>query len=515
MSRTIVVWCPDWPFVASGLAGARAAVLKGNRVVACSRAAGADGVRAGQRRREAESFSPGIVFVKEDPARDVRAFEPVVKAVSYFSPYVEVTRPGLCSISARGPSRYFGGEERLCVLLTAAASEAVESIAGEEAPRCSTGVADTPFAARLAARASAHVPPGRTPEWLSGFPVEVLPARAVVELLVRLGIRHLGQFAVMEEATVSDRFGLEGVRAHRLARGVDGDRLLLSEPPPDLSVQLELDEPVEQVETASFLAAGLADELVSRLVGHGLACTRLLVEASTEHGEELSRLWGSDRPFTARAMVDRLRWQLEGWLSPLETGRANLPTAGITLIRLAACEVSRDSGRQLGFCGDRSEGGEALQRAAARVQGLLGHESIGTAVIIGGRTFSDQVRFVPWGEPRGEVVGAGSPWPGRIPPPAPSVVYREPSLVSLRDPNGQPVEVSGRGQLSGRPSILFSSPGRQRKVTGWAGPWPVEERWWDPSLHRRQARMQVELEDGSAHVLALERGRWAVEASFD
>ncbi|HEX8803675.1 MAG TPA: hypothetical protein VF743_05765 [Acidimicrobiales bacterium] len=51
-------------------------------------------------------------------------------------------------------------------------------------------------------------------------------------------------------------------------------------------------------------------------------------------------------------------------------------------------------------------------------------------------------------------------------------------------------------------------------ITAWAGPWPCDERWWDPARHRRRARVQVEA-GGVAHLLVLESGRWWVEATYD
>jgi protein ImuB len=52
-------------------------------------------------------------------------------------------------------------------------------------------------------------------------------------------------------------------------------------------------------------------------------------------------------------------------------------------------------------------------------------------------------------------------------------------------------------------------------VRAWAGPWLYDERWWDPIGHRRRARFQVVLEDGTAHLLTIEAGRWWVEATYD
>jgi protein ImuB len=53
------------------------------------------------------------------------------------------------------------------------------------------------------------------------------------------------------------------------------------------------------------------------------------------------------------------------------------------------------------------------------------------------------------------------------------------------------------------------------RVAAWAGPWPIDERWWDPLAHRRRARFQVVLEQGSALLLMLEKGEWCVEAFYD
>ncbi len=81
--------------------------------------------------------------------------------------------------------------------------------------------------------------------------------------------------------------------------------------------------------------------------------------------------------------------------------------------------------------------------------------------------------------------------------------------------------VTGRGELGDRPDRLrFEREGGRagrsgwRTVTRWAGPWPAEQRWWDPLTGRRRARLQVILDDHSAHLLVVERGRWWVEASY-
>jgi protein ImuB len=106
------------------------------------------------------------------------------------------------------------------------------------------------------------------------------------------------------------------------------------------------------------------------------------------------------------------------------------------------------------------------------------------------------------------------PWPGRLPSPSPAVVARSPLPVGVCDERGDDVVVSGRGLL-GSPPATVEVDGRRVAVTAWAGPWLVEERWWDTERSRRVARLQVCTDDGVARLLTLEDGRWWVEAVYD
>jgi len=53
-----------------------------------------------------------------------------------------------------------------------------------------------------------------------------------------------------------------------------------------------------------------------------------------------------------------------------------------------------------------------------------------------------------------------------------------------------------------------------RRVTGWAGPWPLAERWWDPAAARRRARFQLATDDGLAWLAVVQDGSWLVEAGY-
>jgi protein ImuB len=531
--RVLVAWCPDWAVVAAGVALDRPAiVVHANRVVACSPAARAEGVVEGLRRREAQGRCPQAELLAADPARDARAFEPAIAALDVLCPRVEITRPGSCALATRGPSRYHGGDEALAERVGAVLSGALGGVA-----QVHVGVADGMLAATGAARRATPdtpvvVPAGASAAFLAPWPVTTLVEAAVaevaglpedrtaeiVDVLGRLGLRTFGALAGVPAGDVLARFGTEGAVLRRLARGLDARPLAARHPAPDLVVTVELDPPVERVDTAAFVAVGLAGELHQKLGRRGLACTRVVVAAETEHGETLERCWRHEGTLGAAAVAERVRWQLDGWLSG---SAATRPTAGITRLVLRPEEVVAARGRQLGFWGGETLLDERAARALARVAGLLGAEAVRVPERQGGRGPGEQLTMVPSmavdlveGRPAARPGWVSEPWPGRLPAPTPALVHPDPPPVDLVDGDGHVVGVSGRGAITASPETLVTG-GVRAAVEAWAGPWPADERWWDPGAHRRRARLQVVTGDGTAHLLTLEGGRWWLEATYD
>jgi protein ImuB len=68
--------------------------------------------------------------------------------------------------------------------------------------------------------------------------------------------------------------------------------------------------------------------------------------------------------------------------------------------------------------------------------------------------------------------------------------------------------------VSAAPARLVVPGGEALTITGWTGPWPVWEHWWNPDLRRRCARFQVVTEDGRAWLVLLQNGQWSVEATY-
>lgn len=516
--RTLVVQCADWPIVAAGVSlDVPAAVFHANRATATSPAARDHDITLHQRRREAQARCPSLVVLDHDPARDARAFEPIVATLDALTPRVEITLPGLVAFPTRGPSRFFGGDDALV-----ARAHAIVATALDGRGSVTVGVADGPFAAALAARAALPtvvVPPGGTPAFLGPLPAATLDRPELVDVLDRLGLRTLGALAALPERDVLARFGREGQAAWRLAAGLDERPPALAPPPADLTVSVELDPPADTVAPAAFLARGLAEELHDRLWARGSACTRVVIGAETEHGEHVERVWRAEGTLTAAAIADRLRWQLDGWLQGSARHR---PTAGISRLWLTPDEVVPAGGRQLGFWGSDAATVDRASRAVARVQGLLGVGSVAVPEWRGSRDPATQIALVQAeavdltaerpGAHRERVAG---PWPGRLPAPSPAWVHGEPTAADVVDEAGERVLVSGRGFVSAPPARVSVAGGPWADVVAWAGPWPLEEHWWDTARRRRRARLQLVTADGQARLVTLEAGQWRVEATYD
>jgi protein ImuB len=492
--RVLVVWCPDWP----------------------------------------------------DPGAEsgARAFEQVVAAVEELCPRVEVLHPGACAIGARGPARYFGGEEVL-------ARKIIDAVACCGFA-CRVGVADGMFAAQLAARApraeildaALIVAPGETPAFLASQPVGSLKDPELADLLPRLGIRTLGEFAMLPAIEAGNRFGAQGAVAHRLARGLDPRPLVPRPPSADLSVSVEFDPPAELSEPVVFAAKALAEQMHAGLAARGLACVRVQAQVTCADGQEIVRLWRHDGLLSALAVAERVRWQLAGWQpargdaderasdkGAWDKGGADERGAnergaderaadeggavgGITLLRLVPDQLVRATGRQLGLWGDAVVS-DRVARAALRVQAMLGHGSVVRPLLAGGRDPAEQVTPVPFGDAADPALPSGRPWPGRLPAPAPATVYPVPLPARVIDASGATVTVTGRALVSAPPARLSADGGPLLAVTSWAGPWPVTERWWRPEGARRRARFQLVADDGSAWLAAVQDGQWLIEASYD
>ncbi len=586
--RMLTVWWAHWPIVAAGATRDVAIVLKSNRVVACSPAASASGVAIGQRRRVAQQRCPGAALLDHDPDRDARMFEPVVRALGEFTPRLEMVEPGWLCVESRGPSRYFGGDEQLVAQIV----DVIAATVGRDVDLTGLGVgiADGRFASAVVARLAAQrnrtgisesrrsgvdtrfgtggapapcraasgmvVPPGAARAFLAPQPVSWLQQTGdadaeLVGLFARLGLTRLGTLADIARADIADRFGPPGEHTHRLACADDDRPSRAQEPPAERMVERVFDDPVVQLEPLVFVGKQLADGLVAELTMAGLVCTRLVVTSETEHGERSERVWYRASGLSAMAIVERVRWQLEGWVS--QPGGLS---SGVVVLRLNPDELRHDGGDQLRLWGGLSAVDERAVRAVTRLVGIAGEQAVLVPAWQGGRLPGDRYRWVPATttdltnpddtaqrlRPRFSSLGLdgkqpnpkrsgkrckgpskrasieaesarSAPWPGSLPAPSPAIVL-DARRAAVMDKEGVPIVVGGRGELTATPVTLTIGERDPQDITGWAGPWPVDEWWWDERRRRRLARFQIVTADGAAHLVAVERQHWWVLATY-
>ena len=553
-TRRAVLWVPDWPVVAAAAeAGlnpsAPAAVLHGRGMVAVSASARTAGVRRGQRKRLAQRACPEITILPYDEGRDARAFEAVAAAAEDVVAGVEISRPGLLMIPADGAARFHGSEEALAEALVSAVAELASC-------ESAVGAADGLLAAVLAARASVLIPAGESAVFLAPHPIGTLTLAAMertkreaiedlVSVLMRLGIDTLGAFTALPFSDVLARFGPAGAWAHRVARGEDVAPPVLRRTEEDIAVEYVFEEPAQNSEQLVPVARLLAERLDVSLLAAGMRCGKVRIVAATERGQQLERVWRTDVGARAGAfashMADRVRWQLEGWLSGTSEGPER---SGLISLGVIAEDVVPLGAEQSYLWGGISGADSRAQRAVERIQGLLGPDGVVAVREQGGRSPRERVLALPWGQEATESRALAHPWPGAIPDPAPATVPPAPMSVQVLDAGGAPVTVDRRLALSAPPTWMrlqadprdelalaanrHPSQGhvgqlkgpvwdRPQPVDSWAGPWPIAQRWWTQD-GSRSAYLQVALRDGegtAAVLVAFRGGEWQLEAIYD
>lgn len=525
------MWCPDWSVVAALDEADRslrspAAVLAANVVEVCNGPARAEGVRRGQRRRDAQARCPELVLLPANPDRDARAFEPVLSVVEDLRPGVSALRPGLLAV--RAPGSWYGTE-------TAAAATVCQALVESGVWDVRFGIADDLFTAEQAARTAdvqswTVVPPDGSAAFLRGLPVHVLQddgprGRELVGLLQRLGLRTLGDLADLPGDAVEHRLGSHGAAVRRRARGEDRTLFAPRTPPPELDAEVVFEPPLESVEAITFSVRTTAERFVSQLAQRQLVATGVRVEAESDGVVCSARTWLHPRHFSARDLVDRVHWQLQSAGSTSGPGgslRARKQSgevrAPIERVRFVPEVVESAAAHGEALWGSASD--DLVERGVARVQGMVGFDAVRRPVLQGGRSPSSRQSLVPWGERAVDLRPVDRPWPGRVPGPAPVRVFATPPVAEVVDDVGREVRVTDRGVVTGEPRRfrLGDATGRQnppwQPVLAWAGPWPTDEGWWSGGSGP-SARFQVVGADGRAWLLLRGPEGWSLEAGYD
>ncbi|MHA5282332.1 Y-family DNA polymerase [Corynebacterium sp. CQ3829_602738] len=516
--RAAALWFPDWPVQAARLESGDElaepiAIAAQHRIKVCSHAARQLGIRRGMRVRNAQAVAPELTVIEDNPDRDGRMFASLAASFDEVAASVEVLRPGLVVVDVDAAGRFHGSEDKaLEMLIDAASRRGIDTQAG---------AADEIATALIAARVSQVVPPGGSAAFLAAQPLGVLVAEEslaadmdTVKALGQLGITTLGELAKLPPNAVTTRFGTKGMRIHRIASAAPDRRVAPELPVEDLAVAITPEDPIERVDAAAFAARTLAASLHERLKDTGRNCLRLKVVAELHDGTRVERVWRTREPLTEAATADRVRWQLDGWLT-------NGGSGAITSLTLEPLEFAAPE--PVGELWSDGASTDTARRVVERVQSQLGIDAVLQPRLVGGRGVAERVAMVPFGEEPGDVDRQS--WPGAIPQPLPARlgggIDHPASRIMLVDASGAPVIVTAEAMLSNEPYGLAWGEKRYL-VTGWAGPWPVDADWWTQTElpAGRVARMQVVGREGGEEgavtgwLLVWSRRSWRVEAVY-
>ncbi|MGA1982241.1 MAG: DNA polymerase Y family protein [Acidobacteriaceae bacterium] len=450
------------------------------------------GIARGMTRVEVDTFD-SVAVLRRSTAEEAAARTALLECAGTFSPRVEERSDRsafVCAIDVAGTEKLFGPPRALAESLLGrvralgvAASVAVSS--NFDAAIC---------CARGMRAQTAVIAPGSEGAALAPLPIAVLDLSAEhAEIFSLWGIRTLGALAALPEKELIARLGQEGRRLRQLARGELPHLFVPLEPEFRLEERMELDAPVELLESLLFVIGVMLEQLVLRATARVLALAAVSVELKLEGGGTHARTVRPALPSNDRKM----------WLKLLHLDlEAHPPGAAAVGIVLTA-EPGSTSKVQMGLFSPQLPEPMRLDVTLARIKAIVGEECVGSAVLADTHR-PDSFRMQRFSVSSEPVSNANEGAPDR-------------SIAAMRQlrPAGK-VAVILRGQ---QPSA-FTFRERRYEVERAYGPWLACGDWWNPSLWGvEQWDLIARASDGGllccCVVLDLMQHGWSMMALYD
>ena len=331
------------------------------------------GMVRGMTRVEVDAFPASAALarsLKEEAA--TRAI--LLECAGAFSPRVEEQSEDtafICGIDIAGTRSLFGPPETL-------ARRLVERVRAVGVRACVT-VSGNLHAAVCMARGlppSATVkviPRGEEAVALAELPLAVLdPSDEQGETFAAWGVRTLGMLAALPEKDLVARMGQEGRRLWQLARGERTNLFQPVEPPLKLAEQMELDSPVELLDSLLFVAAAMLDQLIVRANARLVALAAVTITLTLDGGGMHARTVRPALPTNdKRLWIRLLHLDLE----------AHPPPAAVLMVALDA-EPGETSKVQLGLFSPQLPEASRLDVTLARIRAVVGEDNVGRAALV-------------------------------------------------------------------------------------------------------------------------------------
>ena len=256
------------------------------------------GICVGMPLRQAEQLCPQALFLPADPKAEADLSRHLLAGLYALAPRVELAEGGEAYIEVDGLGEPTALAARVAAYLERRllSRPALGIASGKAVARIAAGLAATAATSSHGGIPVRSVPRGSERSFLA--PLSMVEHLAVDPALVNrlklFGLRTMADLARLPLGAVEAQFGVEGLRALRLARGEDTSPLVPWEPPQRMEESSRLDPPVDNLTPLLFLARGLVDRLGTRLVedGHAATVIRLSLELEDEEApaEKVLRL---------------------------------------------------------------------------------------------------------------------------------------------------------------------------------------------------------------------------------
>lgn len=350
----------------------------------------AAGLAPGQPLADARAICPGLVTVPADAAGIARTLTALADWCSRYTPWTApdcltaapgAGDPGLW-LDVTGCAHLSGGEAALL-------DDLLRRLAGA-GYRARAAVAGTPGTAWAMARfgpaIAVVVPVGEETATLADLPVAALRLPpGTVEMLNRLGLRHIGDLTGLPRATLEARFGSTrggSPLLHRLdqalgraAEPISAFNNCLGRPLPPWRVRLALPEPVDRRESVDAGLGRLLAALCERLKCHGLGARRLVLRLFHSDATVRRAETGTSQPSREPGHLARLLGESLDRIGLFDGSES----AGIDLMILEAPVVEPRAAKQLAFAVGRygkDAGDDALGSLVDRLTGRLGRNAV-------------------------------------------------------------------------------------------------------------------------------------------
>lgn len=341
------------------------------------------------------------------------------------------------------------------------------------------GVSQNRFVALCAARTRQgvlHVYPGQEAGFLQALPLEALPlGERELATLGRWGLRKVGELARLPEARLVERFGAQGERMARLARGEAGLPLRAYQPPERFDASRDFDGEIGDFESLSVALSGMLEQLCQRLRDRDRAVASLTTRLKLADGTMFERTTALPVPLgDPRALLDLVRIDLEAH-----------PPGGAVESAAMSAEPAEPQRLQHALFPAAAPNPERLAVTLARLVQLVGPGRVGSPAVAdthrpgaaGLNAFEaeDQRARARRGVPFGAARAASPAPPRRVGARGASSALAPKRALAFRCFRPlRPAKVTGP---AGRPEHVAAETVRG-PVSASAGPWRVSGGWW-------------------------------------